>query len=240
MTETDGAAARQATPTPESTTPESTTPESTTPESTAPPTWLFGPRGRHRRPRPRKVLLAAGGLALVAGALSLVRLHPGAGLGGSGTPEAAPWPSGDPGAEVGTERATNAAATVTTNPEPGPSATSAMGGLTATPTASPSGVPAPRNSPAVREPSDEDPVTTIPEAPDRPAAPQQPGGGPTQSQAPQQPPAAAPPQAPAPSQSAPPPAQQPTPAPSGDPGVCLPIVGLCVDPLGPGLLTSKR
>ena len=37
---------------------------------------LFGPRGRHRKPRPRKVLLAAGGLALAAGALSLVRLTP--------------------------------------------------------------------------------------------------------------------------------------------------------------------
>ncbi|NEB11429.1 hypothetical protein G3I32_21730, partial [Streptomyces coelicoflavus] len=31
-------------------------------------------RGRHRRPRPRKVLLVAGGLALAAGALGLVRL----------------------------------------------------------------------------------------------------------------------------------------------------------------------
>ncbi|MEU1695549.1 hypothetical protein ABZ590_30060, partial [Streptomyces hirsutus] len=31
-------------------------------------------RGRHRKPRHRKLLLAGGGLALTAGALSLVRL----------------------------------------------------------------------------------------------------------------------------------------------------------------------
>ncbi|PNG16182.1 hypothetical protein C1J00_43420, partial [Streptomyces cahuitamycinicus] len=36
-------------------------------------------RGRHRKPRPRKVLLAAGGLALAAGALSLLRLTSGPG-----------------------------------------------------------------------------------------------------------------------------------------------------------------
>ncbi|MGQ4425417.1 hypothetical protein ACN6LL_008214, partial [Streptomyces violaceoruber] len=43
------------------------------------PRYAWGRRGRHRRPRPRKVLLAAGGLALAAGALSVVRLLPGPG-----------------------------------------------------------------------------------------------------------------------------------------------------------------
>ncbi|MFE1241511.1 hypothetical protein [Streptomyces tendae] len=40
------------------------------------PRYAWGRRGRHRRPRPRRVLLAAGGLALAAGALSVVRLLP--------------------------------------------------------------------------------------------------------------------------------------------------------------------
>lgn len=43
------------------------------------PRYAWGRRGRHRRPRPRKVLLAAGSLALAAGALSVVRLLPGPG-----------------------------------------------------------------------------------------------------------------------------------------------------------------
>ncbi|NGO49097.1 hypothetical protein [Streptomyces ureilyticus] len=34
------------------------------------------PRGRHRKPRPRRMLMAVGGLALAAGALSLMRLAP--------------------------------------------------------------------------------------------------------------------------------------------------------------------
>src|SRR5690349_20801821 len=51
--------------------------------------WVPRPRGRHRRPRPRKVLFAAGGLALAAGVLSLVRLSPDpGGAGGPGTAEA--------------------------------------------------------------------------------------------------------------------------------------------------------
>ncbi|MYW45496.1 hypothetical protein GT346_19740, partial [Streptomyces sp. SID161] len=49
------------------------------------------PRGRHRRPRPRRVLFAAGGLALAAGVLSLVRITPESGVGAPGTAEAEPW-----------------------------------------------------------------------------------------------------------------------------------------------------
>ncbi|MEU2881057.1 hypothetical protein ABZ651_33685, partial [Streptomyces sp. NPDC007070] len=45
-------------------------------------------RGRHRRSRRRKALLAAGGLALAAGALGLVRLAPEYAGGGLGTAEA--------------------------------------------------------------------------------------------------------------------------------------------------------
>ncbi|MFJ6554249.1 hypothetical protein ACIQNT_18680 [Streptomyces luteogriseus] len=48
-------------------------------------------RGRHRKPRPRKVLLAAGGLAVAAGALSLLRLASGPGTD-AGSVEAGPRP----------------------------------------------------------------------------------------------------------------------------------------------------
>ncbi len=190
-----------------------------TTEGTGAPARLFGPRGRHRRPRPRKVLLAAGGLALAAGALSLVRLTPESGLGGLGTPEAEPWldPSGD--STPTTDRATNAAATVgKAAPQVSPSATTVMGGLSATPTAAPPSLAA-TTAPA----SPQDPATTIPEAPNTTAP--QPRPTPPATTPPAQPPAAAP--------SGPPttPAPQPSPSPSDRPGVCVPIIGLCVDPL---------
>ncbi|MYQ44669.1 hypothetical protein GTW40_06235, partial [Streptomyces sp. SID4985] len=67
--------------------PESTAELTESPEDTAVPPPR---RGRHRRPRPRKVLLAAGGLALAAGVLSLVRVAPESGLAGPATAEAEP------------------------------------------------------------------------------------------------------------------------------------------------------
>ncbi|MFF3344362.1 hypothetical protein [Streptomyces sp. NPDC002779] len=185
---------------------------------TGAPVRLFGSRGRHRRPRPRKVLLAAGGLALAAGALSLVRLTPESGLGGLDAPEAEPWPGGD-GAPA-TDHATNAAAAVGPLPRVSPSATTVLGGPGApTPTAPPS--PAPTNPAPTAPPPPQaplDPATTIPEAP-RTDAPQPPA---TTHPAPQ--PAA-------PSRPAHTPAPEPTPGPTDRPGVCLPVIGLCVDPL---------
>ena len=82
------------------------------------PQRLFGSRGRHRRPRPRKILLAVGGLAVAAGALSLVRMAPEGALGGGGlgTAEAEPRLD-DPHAGSGTDRATNAAATIGAVPQ---------------------------------------------------------------------------------------------------------------------------
>ncbi|WAZ23751.1 hypothetical protein STRCI_005115 [Streptomyces cinnabarinus] len=194
--------------------------------SVAPPLRLFGPRGRHRRPRPRKVLLAAGGLALAAGALSLVRPTPDSGLGSLGTPEAEPWASDDSGTDSGTGRSTNAAAAVDTVPRVSPSATSAMGGLTATPTAAATVVPTP-NATSVPAALERDPATTIPQAPNA-TAPR-----PTATSAgPQAPPAAAP-SRPAASPSPKPSSPSPSPSPSQSdrPGVCVPIIGLCVDPL---------
>ncbi|WP_406442759.1 hypothetical protein OHB14_27790 [Streptomyces sp. NBC_01613] len=166
-------------------------------------------RGRHRRPRPRRVLYAAGGLALAAGVLSLVRMTPESGVGGVGTAEADPRQ--DPGA--GTDRSSNAVATVEAVPRVSPSATSVMGGASATPTAPSTLVPLPTTTTAA---SPTAVATTIPEAPNSPA--------------PTLPPATtapAPRPTPAPGRSTPPPTPRPD-----EPGLCVPVIGLCVGPLG--------
>ncbi|MEU3843225.1 hypothetical protein AB0E88_24690 [Streptomyces sp. NPDC028635] len=191
-------------------------------------------RGRHRRPRHRRVLLAAGGLALAAGVLSLVRLAPESGVPGLGTAEAGPRTDHEPGRRTVAERSADAAATVSAAPRPGPSAADVMGGKSTGPVAT---VPAPaaagRGPSAVVTPSASVPLS-------RPPATAATGSGRT-SAPPAAPPAstaapAPPPRAPAPSPShsstppTPPPAGQP-----GDPGqgLCLPIIAVC---LGPGLL----
>ncbi|MFI9174158.1 hypothetical protein [Streptomyces lincolnensis] len=209
-----------------------TTPATATPpgQRTAPPeppitgTRLFTPRGRHRRPRPRKVLLVAGGLALAAGALSLVRLTPDSGVAGLGTAEAEPRPD-DSG--TATDRATNAAATVTV-PKVSPSATAALGGTTATPVPGVSLAPAPAATGAPSAPWAA--PTTIPEAPNTPGAP-----APTATP---RPPSATHPGSPRPAPTAPPSHTTPPPAPQPEqpggpdrPGICVPVVGLCVGSL---------
>lgn len=183
---------------------------------------LFGPRGRHRRPRPRKVLLAAGGLALAAGALSLVRMAPDTGVGGLGTAEAEDREN--PGTSTDTtDRATNAAATVGTIPKVSPSATSVMGRTSTTPSAGVSLAPTPSATAAQQTPTAI--TTTIPEAPNT-LAPTGTPHPPTTSTAPQP--------APTPGRTTPPPAPQPShpdqPAPN-DPGLCVPVIGLCVNGL---------
>jgi hypothetical protein len=165
-------------------------------------------RGRHRRPRPRKVLFAVGGLALAAGALSLARMAPEAGVGGFGTTEAEP--PHDPG--IGADRSDNAAATVGAVPRVSPSATSVMGGASAAPVATTHlvSLPATTVPPASTGPGT---TTTIPETPDTSA------------------PAAAPAPTTAAAQATPTPSrttEPPAPAPSR-PGLCVPIIGLCVD-----------
>ncbi|MET8768165.1 hypothetical protein [Streptomyces sp. NPDC004658] len=180
-------------------------------------------RGRHRKPRPRKVLLAAGGLALAAGVLSLVRAAPDAGVGAPGTAEAEPriGPGGGPA-----DRSADTAATIAAAPTALPSATSAMGGrsLAPTPTGSP-GRTAPGPGEATTAPGD----TAVPTA------------APSGTPAPQ----SGTPRPPAPTSSAPRPAPAtptptPTPTPSRSPaeprpgGVCVPVIGLCVDVFGDG------
>ncbi|MFI9548432.1 hypothetical protein ACIHAR_31720 [Streptomyces sp. NPDC052016] len=189
----------------------------TAPEPSA---FLRSPRsrGRHRRPRPRKVLFAAGGLALAAGALSLIRLTPDAGVGGVDTAEAGPRL--EPTAHS-TDVTNTAAASLPTHPEATPTAPAAMGGTDASPTP-PAGsvIPTPTAFPtsAVRTPSG--PYT--PRTPDARPTP-----APTASQG-----AAAPtptptrPSAPAPGPST----ASPAPGPE-IPGLCVPVIGLCVDPL---------
>ncbi|WP_371669489.1 hypothetical protein OG985_18565 [Streptomyces sp. NBC_00289] len=197
---------------------------------TVEPLRLFAPRvrGRHRRPRPRKVLLAAGGLALAAGVLSLVRLTPDSGVGGIDAAEAEP--SADQGTDSDAGRSTNAAATIRKVPEMSPSSTSAMGGLGPSPTPDASLLPAPGApaSPFTSAPADAAVATPAPDSttiPDttyapaptatpRPPTATAPAGRPTRPPAP----------APAPSRTTAPPAP-------GAPGLCVPIIGLCVDEL---------
>ncbi|WP_369171992.1 hypothetical protein AB5J49_30125 [Streptomyces sp. R28] len=185
---------------------------------------LFGPRGRHRRPRPRKVLLAAGGLALAAGALSLLRVAPDSEVAGLGATEADPATdaASDTYTDTDTDGSTNAAAALpTAAQQPSPSATSAMGGLGTTPTPGTIVVPT-TNTTAAPPPGGRGATTDhtppLTPTPHRPA---------TTGNAPQ----------PAPT---PPPSRPTTNPPSPQPdhpdedSVCVPIIGLCVDQLPNG------
>ncbi|ALO95780.1 hypothetical protein SHL15_4695 [Streptomyces hygroscopicus subsp. limoneus] len=181
-------------------------------------------RGRHRKPRPRKVLLAAGGLALAAGVLSLVRAAPDAGVGAPGTAEAEPRLGAGGGSA---DRSADAAATIAAAPTALPSATSAMGGrsLAPTPAGSPVRTAAPGPGPGTATTASGG--TAVPTA-----RTSRTPGPPSATSRPPAPTASAPRPAPATS--------TPTPAPSHGPaepeprpgGVCVPVIGLCVDVLG--------
>ncbi|MER6060257.1 hypothetical protein ABT167_03460 [Streptomyces sp. NPDC001792] len=173
-------------------------------------------RGRHRKPRPRKVLLAAGGLALAAGVLSLVRVSPESGVGAPGTAEAEPRAGAGGGT---TDHASNAAATVSADPTALPSATSVMGGRSPAPT--PTGT---RTGPAAKKASPSG--TAVPTATALPTAP-----GTTSATTPRP---SVTTSAPRPAPTTTPPAPT-TPSPShstadpGPGGLCVPVLGLCVD-----------
>ncbi|MEH0549527.1 hypothetical protein [Streptomyces sp. B21-101] len=205
----------------------------------ADPPWTPRARGRHRRPRPRKVLFAAGGLALAAGMLSLLRPTPDTGGAGAlGTAEAEPPPDlvtsadddagveagdgdakasddgrGDRAADDGRPSAAGAAAVT-----PAPTAPTAMGGASAGPAREAGGLlpgaPGAATSVALT------PGATYVPAP-RAATP-----APTATATP------APPSAPRPTPiTATPAPQPPKAAEPGQRGLCVPIIGLCVDPL---------
>ncbi|MFJ9813775.1 hypothetical protein ACIRU3_00640 [Streptomyces sp. NPDC101151] len=173
-------------------------------------------RGRHRKPRPRKVLLAAGGLALAAGVLSLVRVTPESGVGAPGTAEAEPRL--DPGAGV-TDGAADTAATTEAGPTAPPSATSVMGGVSAAPTTADKTAPTPA---ATTLPGSTGVPTTIPT------------GAPPPTSTPST-------HSPRPAPTTPTPTRPPAPSPTapaqGD--VCVPVIGLCVDLPG-GVRPGRR
>ncbi|MEU1403328.1 hypothetical protein ABZ471_13375 [Streptomyces sp. NPDC005728] len=168
-------------------------------------------RGRHRKPRPRKVLLAAGGLALAAGVLSLVRVAPESGVGAPGTAEAEPRL--DPGGT--TDDPADASATHAARATPLPSATSVMGGMSPAPATTGTATPTPPATPTAL-PGGTAVPTTIPTAAPQPTT--------TASTT-----------APRPSPTRTTPTRTPTPTPSNstpapEPGeVCVPVIGLCVD-----------
>ncbi|MGI5428262.1 hypothetical protein [Streptomyces sp. CA-179760] len=191
-------------------------------------TGLFTPRvrGRHRKPRSHKALLAAGGLALAAGTLGLVRLASVPSPDGIGTVEAEPRP--DP-VTTGTDsdQAVDTAATIpAAAPEVSPSSPTALGGLTPSPVTrgarpAPS---APADTRGAATTAAHRP-TTIPDTPNAPAP-----GPATQGNAPR----------PAPEAPAPPSRTTPSPAPGPEgpgkpddgPGLCVPVIGVCVDAPG--------
>ncbi|MFF4487103.1 hypothetical protein ACFY0F_11505 [Streptomyces sp. NPDC001544] len=172
-------------------------------------------RGRHRKPRPRKALIAAGGLALAASALSLVRLAPDAGVGVPRTAEAEPRP--DTGAT------TDRSVTIGAVPTELPSATSTMGGVSGRPTpaaaSSPMALPGSARAAATAPPATV--PTTIPTKAEDPAAPAATPRPSATHHAPASPQAPVP----APSRST----GGPAPTRSQPGGVCVPIIGLCVE-----------
>ncbi|NUR02668.1 MAG: hypothetical protein HOY79_40900 [Streptomyces sp.] len=159
------------------------------------------------------MLFAVSGLALAAGALSLVRMAPDSGSAGLGTTEADPVQ--DPGTDTGQSSTTVAAAE--TAPRVSPSATYAMGGASPTPTAPSAFVPLQTAPSLAPTPG----TTTIPISPDAPAPTT------TQQQPATQAPAPRP--TPTPARTTPPPTPQPSE--TDQPGLCVPAIGLCVDSL---------
>ncbi|MEU4171555.1 hypothetical protein AB0F46_32330 [Streptomyces sp. NPDC026665] len=183
------------------------------------PVRLRTVRGRHRKPRRRRVLFAAGGLALAAGVLSLTRMTPDAvtGSAGGGNAEAEPVATAT---DNGT--ADDAVPTVAAMPTPtragAAPASPAMGGTSPAPTSDTSAAPASVRTPAATAPG----TTGIPTAPATTPPPARPTPAATA-------PAGVPRHTPSPSPSATAPGHQ-------QPGVCVPIVGICVN----GLLSSGQ
>lgn len=201
--------------------------------------WFFGlRRGRHRKPRPRRALLAAGGLVLAAGVLSLVRMTPESGVGAPGTAAAEPrldpsrgLASGGPrtgasGIGGRTAPTTTGTGTLTTGPLAPPSTAAGLDGRTPAPT--PTGAAATPGNPGGSGGSkgsggSEGSDGGAPPAPGKSGAPSAPTGPTAPEPAPPAPtPHPAPPTTPAPA----PTHGSPAPAPGG---LCLPIIALCVD-----------
>lgn len=112
-----------------------TKPGTVTPETTPPEPVLTRPRGRHRKPRPRRILFAVGGLALAAGALSLLRMAPQPTGGDTGVEATDIDPSAAGSTDSPARDDTGAvpvAAPPTTGASPSPTATTGPSGSTST------------------------------------------------------------------------------------------------------------
>ncbi|MGW3634358.1 hypothetical protein ACWD7F_30120 [Streptomyces sp. NPDC005122] len=193
-------------------------------------------RGRHRRPRRRRALLAVGGLALAAGALSLARMAPDGITGSGGGAEAEPRPG------VADDGALDASPTVWAVPSAHPAsagAAAAEGGVGATPAAGASpGATASAASTASRGPDGaagapgvtDPPATAPPGAHPRGHAGTPADDAPDTTGIPTAPVPSQPPAAPAPHPTPSATTHSPAPKP-GSPGLCVPIVGICVNSL---------
>lgn len=176
-----------------------------------PPAGASRFRGRHRKPRPRKALLAMGSLAVAASAVTLVRLAAVQGGGTDTGAEAGPRPvlhtdTGTPTGSPTTSEATGPA------PEASPSSATALGGKNRTPLTAPE-----PSSPARTPTTAPDTASTPTTLPPTTRQPQQSTPAPPPPSAPATPPPA--PRAPAPEQPG-----RPDPGPGG---LCVPIIGLC-------------
>ncbi|MFI1416900.1 hypothetical protein ACH4VX_02745 [Streptomyces sp. NPDC020731] len=182
-----------------------------------PPAGTSRLRGRHRKPRPRKVLLAAGSLAVAASAVALVRLTTTQGGGTDVGTEAGsrPVPHTDTGTPIGSPTASTAAPPA---PRASPSSPTVLGGKNPAPLTAPE-----RSSPA---------RTAVPDRADTPATPATPTTASPTTRGPHSPPPRQPPHhtpvppPPAPHDPAPP--QPDDPARNPRPGLCVPIIGICV------------
>ncbi|BFO14845.1 hypothetical protein SHKM778_12330 [Streptomyces sp. KM77-8] len=204
-----------------------------TPTTEKPPAGASRFRGRHRKPRPRRVLLAAGGLAVAASAVTLVRLATTQGGGTDFGTEAGPRPVPHTDSGAPTASPTAGAAAV---PVPGtsPSSPTALGGKNPRPLAAPersstaqspmSPMTAPDSDPGLGPDLGPATAPAIPLPPHRPAAPASPSPSPSSSGPEHPPPPSYDPPAPRPDEPAP------------GPRLCVPIIGVCVGG-GPNLIS---
>ncbi|MFJ3233491.1 hypothetical protein [Streptomyces sp. NPDC086787] len=183
-------------------------------------------RGRHRRPRSRRPLYAAGGLALAAGLLGLLRVVPESGTSAPGTAEAEAEPRPDPG-DGPTRSAAHTPVAAESVPTARPSATVVMGGVAPAPAPGPGRAPAPRATAPVPHPAPLPGATTGVAGPPRthtrtpttpapahsaPGSTTTPGSAPGSTHTPAKPPS------------------QGTPDPEPTyPELCVPVIGLCVN-----------
>ncbi|MEU9332279.1 hypothetical protein AB0D49_03820 [Streptomyces sp. NPDC048290] len=169
--------------------------------------WPLYPTGRHRRPRPRGLVPTVAGLVLAVGALSLVPPEGGTGPGAPRTVQAGPGtaapdaPHAWPGPDPSVTRSARATRATAASPE----------------TAPPTGGKVTESGPA--SPRAADPGGTPGTAP-APGTPQ-----PSTPPAPRPSPTATPPRTPP---APPPPSTTPPAEEDDDPGLCVPLLNLCL------------